>query len=406
MKRIVFCWELGGNYGHITGFARLGQMFRTRGYEVIVVLRNLQYANLLGAGIVCVQAPIPRAVPARGQSYSYTGILAQISYLDPVVFTDYVDAWRQLLAEYKADLVIADHAPTPMLAARAQRIPVAVIGTGFVIPPFAQQFPWFYPDMQEPEGDLDQKVLHTINHAMAVLGGAPLQNLGDIFTEADTFLCTLPELDHYGFRADTDYWGPLFSDDLGQEPIWPEAIGLNNLGGNETTPKIFAYLTSKLTHLQQAVAALAQMPGAKLVHIPGLSPEQKEAWSTPELKIEAHPVNMRRVLALADMVVSQGGMGVTALCALGAMRHVIIPTQMEQTMLARRLSEMGLAYVIGAKASQAEYVELFQRALNCPQLHKSSQLLAQKYQGFDQQEQLEVLVDEILALLTEESPCS
>jgi UDP:flavonoid glycosyltransferase YjiC (YdhE family) len=399
MKRIVFCWELGGNYGHITGFARLGQLFRARGYEVIVVLRNLHYAELLGDGISCVQAPIPSNVPPASQSYSYTGILAQIGYLDPLVLTDYLSAWSQLLAQLKADLVVADHAPTPMLAARARAIPVAVIGTGFVIPPYEHQFPLFDSTLQEPDAELDQKVLQSINHAMAVLGASELQNLGEIFAGAETFVCSLPELDHYGFRADTDYWGPLFSDDLGLEPMWPSATAAHSLGANAAVPKIFAYLTPKLAHLQQAVAALAQLPGVKLVHIPGVSLEQIQAWSTATLSIEPQPVNMRSLLAAADMVVSQGGMGVTSLCALAAMRHVIIPTQMEQSMLARRLVSMGLVYAAGAKATQAEYRALFERALVCETLLGNSQLLAQRYQGFKQQEQLEVLVEELLALM-------
>ena len=390
MKRVIFCWELGGNYGHITSFIGLAQAFKARGCELVFVLRDLKYAHLLGEGVSCVQAPVPKSVPVKRDAYSYTGILASIGYLNCNVLTDYVDSWRRLLLDHQADLVIVDHAPTPILAARTLAIPVAAIGTGFVIPPFVDaQYPWFQSQQFEPVADLDNKVLSSINYAVTRLGGIGLNNLGDIFADTTRFLCTLPELDHYGIRSCIDYWGPLFSADQGIEPRWPDVSGA----------RIFAYLTPKLANLEQVVTALAQSPGAKLLHLPGATEEQCQAWSNPSLKIEAQPVNMSQVLDVVDMVVSQGGMGVSSQCVLAGVRHVIIPTQMEQAMLARRLSAMGLAYVAGVGAAVEEYEALFSKALACELLSQNSRLLAKKYKGFAQKEQVEAMVEGMLDLL-------
>lgn len=389
MKRVVFCWELGGNYGHITGFVGLAQAFKARDCEVVFVLRNLQYASLLGAGVTCVQAPIPNFVPVPRAAYSYTGILASIGYQDKAVLADYVSSWRKLLQELKADLVIADHAPTAMLAARTLALPVATIGTGFVTPPFDSLFPLFSANLTDPDAGLDARVLANINYAMQVFSGQPLATLGDIFGGAENYLCTFPELDHYGERVDADYWGPLFSANQGVEYEWPAGA----------SHYVFAYLTPKLNHLAQAVAAIAQLPGHKLVHIPGLSSDQLSAFSTYDLSIVTAPVNMDGVLRRADLIISQGGMGMSSQCALAGVRHVILPTQMEQTMLARRLSNMGLAYAASPEATIDEYFAVFNKALACELLAQNSQLLAQKYRGFSQEEQLEALTEDMLDLL-------
>lgn len=389
MKRVVFCWELGGNYGHIAGFVGLARAFTSRDCEVVFVLRNLQYAGLLGDGVTCVQAPIPNIIPHQRDSYSYTGILASIGYRDKTVLAAYVDAWRKLLEEYQADLVVADHAPTAILAGQSIGVPVAAIGTGFVIPPFTTNFPQFTSNLVEPDVGLDEQILANINYAMLLCGGQALDNLGDIFGRAQSYLCTLPELDHYGVRADAEYWGPLFSANQGLEPQWPALMGA----------RIFAYLTVKLTNLEQVIAGLAQLSCPVLLHIPGLSEEQCAAWSVPSIKIEARAVNMGSVFAQAEMIVSQGGMGMSAQCILTGARHVIIPTQMEQVMLARRLSDIGLAYAVNAETAFDEYGAVFNRALTCKVLAKNSKILAQKYQGFSQDEQLDALVEDMLDLL-------
>jgi UDP:flavonoid glycosyltransferase YjiC (YdhE family) len=108
---------------------------------------------------------------------------------------------------------------------------------------------------------------------------------------------------------------------------------------------------------------------------------------------------MRKVLPSADMLVSQGGVGVSSQCALAGVRHVILPTQMEQTLLARRLSEMGLAYAMNAVADEGAYLALFKQALACPRLAANCLMLARQYQGFSQSEQITAMVDEMMELL-------
>jgi hypothetical protein len=94
MKRIVFCTEFGSNYGHISGFIRLHKALLLLGYDVVFILRSLTYANLLGPNIQCVQAPIPKLLLLKRQTFSYADMIAQFGYVDVKVLTDYIADWQ------------------------------------------------------------------------------------------------------------------------------------------------------------------------------------------------------------------------------------------------------------------------------------------------------------------------
>ncbi len=392
MKRVVFCWELGGNYGHISGFINLYRHLKVQGFEVAFILRSLKYTGLLSenAQTNCFKAPIPNIIPTTRVAYSYADILAQIGYLDEAVLSNYLKAWRDLLIQTGADLVVADHAPTALLAAQTLGLPSAAIGTGFVMPPGSVEFPLYLPDGEKPVIGIDHQLVIEINKVLKKSGARSLEEVGNIFSRSQQFLCTFPELDHYGYRQETEYWGPLFSDDIGEVFSWPKGA----------EPRIFAYLTPKIINLSQVIRALATLPGFKLLHIPGMSANDIEAYQAPNLKILSTPVNMRSLLSEGvEMVVSQGGMGLASQCFLAGIKQVIIPTQMEQHMLAQRMSSQELAYGIAAENVTATYRDVFHQALGCPVLAHSCALIKQKYTGFSQTEQIEALVEDMVSPL-------
>jgi UDP:flavonoid glycosyltransferase YjiC (YdhE family) len=389
MKRVVFCTELGGNYGHISGFIKLSQYLVAQGCEVVFILRSLQFAHLLGSKAVCFQAPVPNFVPVRRDTYSYSGLLSSMGYNDESVLTEYLGMWRRLFESLKVDLVVADHAPTALLAAHSLNLHACAIGTGFVVPPAADKFPLFISGVPHSVDEMDAAVLSVVNKALAKFQSAPLITVGDIFNRSNQFLCTFPEMDHYGFRPDADYWGPLFSEDMAEIVDWP----------NDFEPKIFAYLTPKVRSLTLVLHALAQLPGCKLVHIPGFTLQDIAGYRHLDLKIISSPVNIKSVLSDASLVVSQGGAGLGSQCLLAGVRHVMIPTQTEQRMLARRMTAQGLVYAVDPEVGAPDYSLIFDRALACPVLGKNIAIMREKYAGFSQGEQLAALAEEMLSPL-------
>lgn len=385
--RVALCWELGGNYGHIAGLAPIAAALEAQGAEVVYMLRDLRYAHLLGSNAVCVQAPLPKWVPRERVIHSFADILAGIGYEDIGILQPYADAWATLIKQHAIDRVVAKHAPTALLAAHLNSIVAFSVGSGFTLPPVVDcVFPPL-PSAPLADDEVSAKVLVNINLLRQARGLPYWQGAGEIFTSAQQFLCCFPEFDHYVDRPEADYWGPLFSEDLGQSVNWSDAI----------EPRVFVYLTSKLPEIDSVVQALAQLPGEKLIHIAGGDISRWLSLVDERVRIYCEPLALAQLLDGADLVVGQGGQGLASQAALHGCRQVIIPTQTEQLLLGQRLHAQGLAYLGRSGGDEESYLSLFQQALACPVLAERVGAFKLAYAGFDQREQLAVMAEEIMA---------
>lgn len=397
MKRVAFCWELGGNYGHITSFLPFYRELIKAGIAVDFIIRDLGFAHqLLGEqGIRYVQAPLPRDEHgAQINTYTYTDLLAQIGYLDEGRLISYVSAWRDLFALLAADLIIADHAPTALLAARTLGVPATMFGSGFFNPPIQDPMPVFHVWSNVPDAVAhkhNEPVLATMNAVLAYFECPELEAVSDLFDVEERFLCTAPELDHYFNREGDEYWGPYFIEDIGIEPRWPDVEG----------PKIFAYVTPKIKNMEYFLDQLQQVAGSKLVHVPRASTELIERFAASDFRIESEPVRMGELLKAANMVINQAGVGTVSACALAGVRQVLIPTQLEQRMVCKKLVSLGLAYGVDPEQPKPDYKGVIEKALTCVLLGEKVRQFHHKYFGFSQQEQYSAMSDVIADILRE-----
>ena len=195
---------MGANLGHIDRMLVIAHESRSRGHEVTLLLRDVSraHARVIGDGFKLGQAPVwlpQMANPPR--LANYTTVLAAAGWLDPVGLAALVCAWRTWLNLLQPDLLIADHAPTALLAARGRKLTVWAVGNSFELPPpgphFAPMAWWDANAAARCAGD-DARLLQSANQALALLGDAPLQRLPDLFATAHQALTALPEFDHYG----------------------------------------------------------------------------------------------------------------------------------------------------------------------------------------------------------------
>ena len=139
MSRIVFAWELGANYGYISQFLPFARELRKRGHEVVMAVRELHHASrmLEDNNIPVMQAPLwlPTLQGLPDPPLNYAEILLRYGYHDPAGLAGVVSAWRAMLMLFRADVIIASHAPTALFAARSMGLTAAALGTGFSIPP-------------------------------------------------------------------------------------------------------------------------------------------------------------------------------------------------------------------------------------------------------------------------------
>src|SRR5215213_944270 len=256
MARILYCWELGEDLGHISNFLPVALALRARGHTVIAALRELGRAETVFGphGIPLLQAPVwlqpPSEAPHPPQSFAE--MLIHFGFADPSGLTAMLRAWRNLLALADPDLMIADHGPTALLAARSCGVPSATYGAGFFLPPFTTPLPKLRPWLNIPAKRLfgnEQAVLAGANTALATFGAPPLETLADLYRGAEHFLMTYPELDQFAMRTSGEYRGVILSAPSGVAPEWPFGAG----------PKVFAYLKPQFADLEKLLTLLTAM---------------------------------------------------------------------------------------------------------------------------------------------------
>jgi len=226
LSRVVFVWELGSSLSHVSHLLKLAKLLRAQGHEVSMVVRELHnLRNIAVEGVRVLQAPVwlPQVAGLPEPPLNYAEILLRFGYHNPANLGGLVDAWRDLYRILEPDLVVANHSPTAMLAARSLQIRTAVQGGGFLVPPRETPMPNMRPWISVPPqrlAEAEAAVLSTVNTLLEGYGAKRLAFLGELFDVAETFLTTFPELDHYPGRRGAAYLGPLFSSGTPESRSW------------------------------------------------------------------------------------------------------------------------------------------------------------------------------------------
>lgn len=379
MARFLFAWELGAGYGHLARMLPVALELRQRGNEVVFAVRDLMAAETLLTphGLTYHQAPLwLRKVTQLPPAISYPELLMRFGYLNADALTGICRAWRNLLGVLQVDAIVLDHAPTALLATRGLALARVNFGDGFCIPPRARPMPhfrWWQRENMARVQDSEQHALASANQTLLALDAPPLGGLGELRDCDDTLLCSFAELDHYPTRGDDDYLGPIFALGQGVDLPWPAASG----------PKVFVYLQPDFPALDAVLAGLQKSGASVLAHVPGAARKTVQTYSGGSMRLSAQPLDMGRMSAGCDLAVCHGNAGTSAAMILAGKPLAVFPTQMEQTMAAHRLADLGVALVLSAEAG-AQMPRLLNKAFSEHSLASAAQAFAQRHRGYDQ----------------------
>jgi len=387
MSRILYVWELGAGYGHVSSVLPLAVQLKERGHEVIFALRDLAHAErFLGRrSFALLQAPIWTS-DRRGPDLpvSYAEMLANFGFLDRAGLTGMVKAWRELYRLVRPDLLVIDHGPTALLAARGTSIRRVLLGTGFASPPRTAPMPSLRPWLNISQDRLlesERQVMETINGLSRDLEMKPPETLADLFEVEEDFLCTFPELDHYP-RTDARYWGPFFASDEGVVPEWPPGRG----------ERIFAYLSPAYRDFEKVVSQLGDLSCGTLIHAPGLSAKLIAKYQARNVVFSPEPVRMAQASREADLVICHGGHGTTAASLLAGRPVLVLHRQVEQLLLAQKIVAGGLGKTVNPDSKNPSYKQLTRDILSDARFAERAQQFAAKYSDFDVVKQIDLIV--------------
>lgn len=390
--RVLIAWECGSNLGHLARCQAVARALRARGHRVALATRELPAPSYRHDDSLYLQAPRPgvRAPRAHRPPANYAELLLIQGYSDPRALAQGLRSWMDLIALHRADFVLADYAPTAMLAARLSNVPGAAIGNGFAVPPPDSPWPAIRPDapstdparLTESESTLDRNVAQ----AAALLGIATAPTVRALFGQND-LLDTFAELDHYGVRPEAHYVGPIFGIPDGLRVCWQ----------NTSVPRICAYLRASVPGFGQLLDALRGSGAEVICVIPDLDPERARRLADRNLRISLRPVVFADLLPEMDLMIGYGGGATMCEALLAETPLLLMPLQVEHAMAAQRVEAIGAAQIIGPHRSTAALSALIRNAMASTELKAGARAFAARHKGYRSADAVSAVVAHIEA---------
>lgn len=394
MAHIALVWELGTSYGHISALLPFATGLRQRGHEVLLALRELHNASSIVAGdMALLQAPVwlPQMTGLPEPPLNYSEILMRYGYFDASGLAGLVGAWRALFALHGSDVIVADHAPTALLAARSMGLAATSLGCGFYCPPRQIPMPnmrgWLNVPQQRLENS-DARVLRSMNTVLAGYQTAPLASVSELFGIEENFLCTFAELDHYAQREPVRYWGASWNTSTGQQVAWPDGEG----------KRVFIYLEPHKRDFIGVMEAIAALGLRAIVCAPGIADDIRRKHENPRVIVSASPYRLDKLLAECDLFIGYAGHGMTAAMLMAGVPLLLLPNQLERFLLAARVAAIGAGIAVNPDVPPPDYPALIRMTLGAPGYREQARQFANRYGDFDQNAQREDIMDRIEAI--------
>ncbi len=336
--RLLFCWELGANFGHLSNLARLQVDLQRSDVELYFAVSNLQVAReLLGPEARLLQAPTWPDFVHRGPRSIVTGhadILSLAGLAEPNLLAPVVDGWRTLFDLVQPSAAIIDHGPAAHLAALVAKLPVIAIGSGFTLPPL--DYPTFPPLRSDLVPSISEARLLSVAHEVLRARGAETlpDTLPAAFRSHTRLPVGLPELDPYRtFRRET-FYAPAggFA-----APVAPPE------------KKLFVYLGREMPGLAALVQVIGELDTPAVVYLRGGDSALREFLLLRGKTVLDRPGDVHNILPAVSHVLSHGGAMLAAETLAAGRPHFTLPTHFETTLNARLLTGAGYGRSLSAE---------------------------------------------------------
>ena len=379
MSRIIFAWELGSGFGHLSRLESIARNWSGSGHDILFISKDTQSAaKLLGPyGYRFLQAPVsPTTYKLARPPANYTEMLLADGYAEPCALRGKVEGWIGIYQLFRPDIVVADHSPTALLAARFLDICRVQVGTGFELPPLESPFPSIRPWESIARSVLDHSdalALAEINSVAKIYQGKPLNQMADLFDLNGITLASFVELDHYGPRQGINYAGPIYPVHYGRKVNWPEGTG----------PRIFAYLRRSVPGFSFLLAALSRTNARVICVVPDANTQLLNAFSRGNLSIYQDTVDLGVLIGEMDLGISYGGTGTVSALLLGGVPILLAPQNVEQYLLCRRVESLGAGLILRNARNQEAIQNGLSRMLEDQSYGVAAKLFAARYRAFN-----------------------
>ena len=384
MARVLIAWELGEAFGHLARCLRLAEGLVARGHQVTLALKEVRLptGQQLVPGISVLAAPrTPQTGPVDRSPINYADVLRVSGFSDAQDVAARLNAWRGILNLTRPDVLIADHAPTALLAARIADIAYLSVGNGFAIPPDVSPWPSIRPWEAIPDRALStaETLLDRVfDAALKALGYPKTARVRELFGAEDV-LDTFVELDHYGVRTAGHYVGPIVSVRQAMRVEWQSREG----------SRVLAYLRPSVPGFSAILQAFARLDAEVLCVAPGMKPDVAERVATRRLRIALTPVDLAPLLERADLAVGYGNSGFSTQALLAGVPLAMRPRYVEQALLARRVEALGAGKLLAGQIDAGGVTSALQDLLGNPTYRNAAGAFQERHRHFATEQAIE-----------------
>lgn len=330
-KTILFAWELGEGLGHLPALKALALAAKAQGARVVFALREAGPARaaLAEVGAEVLAAPLwpSPAMPAK-PSGSYADLIAANGFACAADARTVIGGWDRLFDAVKPDLIVSEHAPGAVIAAFG-RIPVALVGNGFVVPPADAAV---FPSFEAGRGDAGAQgpVLDVVREALgdSRAPGELCAPFRGVFRGVFAF----PALDPYAHVRREAALGPV-------EPM-PALTPLPR------TRRLFAYAAADAAVIEPMTHALMNLGPRASAYFRGNLGARAVVMRSRGVTVHDAAPSLGLVLPEASAVFSHGGSGFSHAALAAGRPHIIYPRHGEAHLTARALEQMGAGIVL------------------------------------------------------------
>ena len=415
LQPVLVVWEHGGNLGHLARLIPVMRALCERGRAVVFSVAQPQaVAPLLsGTGVTIVQAPqVLLSLSFSTAATCPADIWLRCGFASPPHAMACVRLWLGLFERLQPTSVLVDASPVALYAAKFAGLPTVALGNGFELPPALTGLsyaPW-QDGVVDGAADVVRHSERVLESALVGLasclaseaspssrgeaGLGQARSVGAILSFSRQALCIWPELDHFdrveggaGGASAADFVGPIWSDLPGARALaWPDKPGA----------KVLCYLALTDSHYDFMWHALQRQGANVLVVSPAGLDWVCESARSRGVTVYQQPAALAGLLPDCDAVIGHGGMGLTGRALHAGKPLMLLPTQLEQSLLAYKLVQRGLAISTLDLLNKAQVQARVTQLLQDMALRARAVRLSARYPGFTPDTAIDRVVTKLL----------
>jgi UDP:flavonoid glycosyltransferase YjiC (YdhE family) len=344
MLGALLAWEGGSGRGHVVPLRTIAEAVSDR-FTFDAALCKLEHKNELAAFCEPVQGPwLPysgeyRKSQGNPAAATWGEFLADIGFRRPEILRESIGWWQGVMRECDISLVIGDHAPCALLAARGLGIPSVAIGGGYWLPPSNMEtFPVLLPRYSRFLYD-EAETVDIINSVVPEFGIPKLKRLPEVYAASDQLVFSLDMLDPYiEWRT---------------QPALPPIIG----GAVEPAPggdEIFIYFSTTEKSDPRLMEAIGNLGVPVRAFIPGIDDKAAEDLTRRGVIVERSAVPVDLIAKRSRLMVNAAQHGTLCLGLGAGLPQVAVPQQREQVYNAEAAERRGVLVNVEKSDRDAE----------------------------------------------------